>query len=32
MALEGEYGDLHWEKSVLDEVNFVRECIDQIKL
>lgn len=32
MALEGEYGDNDAEKSVLDEVNFVRECIDQIKL
>ena len=32
-SMVGEYGEseLDAEQSVLDEVNFVRECIDQIK-
>ncbi len=32
MALEGEYQDDNAEQNVLDEVNYVRECIDQITL
>lgn len=32
-SLVGEYGEseLDAEQSILDEINFVRECIDQIK-
>ena len=33
MSMIGEYGEseLDAEQSILDEINFVRECIDQIK-
>ena len=32
MALEGEYSVKSAKQEVLDEVNYVRECIDQITL